>query len=165
MQQMSQALKSAQQALAEAGQKQNGSQPSSGQGSASDADMGEEFQPGSGGSNPGGSQQSQGGKPSAGQGGGLGGPGRGAGGGVGAQQPLPGQKRDVLVRGQETRDGKRLQRTYTGTPDPTQDRAAYFDVVAPRVRAAEATLNREEIPAAHKKNVRDYFDGIQPGAR
>ena len=49
-----------------------------------------------------------------------------------------------------------------GTPDPTQDKAAYYSVVPDRVRAAESTLNREEIPTGYKKQVKDYFESIQP---
>lgn len=160
--QASQALKSAQQALAQAGQ---GGEPQGG-GGASSAEMGQEFKPsgqsasGTGGGNNSGPP----GRPAPGSGGGMGGPGRGMGGNAGAQQPLPGKKRDVLVRGVDDPKGQRLQRTYTGAPDPNQDRAAYFTIVPERARAAEAALDREEIPAPFKKGVRDYFTGIQRGA-
>lgn len=183
MKQMAESLQSAQQSLQQAGQKSASGQQ--GEQEASDAEMGKEFQPGRQGSgqqgqqgqqgqasgNKGGGQgqSKQGGSSgqgsqasSSGNGGALGGPGRGAGGSVGPQQPLPGVKRDVLWRGTDNPNGKRNTKSYMGTPDPTQDKAAYYSVVPERVKAAEASLNREEIPTGHKKQVRDYFDSIQP---
>jgi len=172
MDQMSQALQSAQQSLQNAGQ-----QSAQKQGEASGEEMGQEF--GQGGQSGQGGQQGnksgqqggqQGGKSGNGRGGrskggGLGGPGIGAGGSVGPQQPLPGVKKDQLVRGSVNPKGEHLSRSYMGTPDPTKDRAAYYQVVPDRVRAAEASLDREEIPAGHRDQVRKYFNSIQPGAK
>lgn len=170
MEQMSQALQSAQQSLQNAGQ-----QSAQKKDEASSEEMGEEF--GQGGKSGQSGQQGQGGKSgqqggqqggqSGGRGGrtpgtGLGGPGRGVGGSVGPQQPLPGVKQDELVRGRVNPKGEHLSRSYMGTPDPTKDRAAYYQVVPERVRAAEASLNREEIPAGHREQVRKYFDSIRP---
>ena len=67
-----------------------------------------------------------------------------------------------MIKGTVNERGQQLSRTAVGTPDPTRDRAAYFSVVPDRARAAEASLNREEIPAGHKKTVRDYFRSIAP---
>jgi len=92
----------------------------------------------------------------------MGGPGRGAGGSAGPQQPLPGVKKDTLIRGELDRRGKMLSRSYKGVPDPTQDRAAYYSVATERIRAEEASLNREEIPNSYRNQVRDYFNAIQP---
>lgn len=184
---MSKALRSAQQSLQQAGQQtaesgggrdkkkeegqegqegqsgsqgQKGEQSGEGQSEASEAEMGAEFgasqsasQSGSDSGDPSNSQQ---------KGGGRGNAGRGVGGNVGAQQPLPGKKNDKLVRGVVNDKGKKLSRSYMGTPDPTQDRAAYYSVVPDKVKAAEASLNREEIPTGYKKAVRDYFNSIQP---
>jgi hypothetical protein len=49
-----------------------------------------------------------------------------------------------------------------GTPDPTKDEAAYYSIVPDKVRAAEASLNREDIPTRYKDPVRQYFQAIQP---
>jgi hypothetical protein len=194
---MSEALKSAQQSLQQAGQQsaqngqngqkgQNGeeSQSGSGQQDASDQEWGKEFGQGEGQSG----QSGQSGQPGAQQGGkggksgqasqgsqgksgqgqgkgagpGMGGPGIGMGGHAGAQQPLPGAKKDRLVPGSVNSKGQQLTRTYMGTPDPTQDRAAYYSIVPDKLKAAEASLNREEIPTAYKSQVRRYFDSIQP---
>ncbi len=173
MKELSESLQSAQQSLQQAGQKQaqNGQQD----GQASESEMGQEMGSGQSGqqaSGQGGQQGSQSGGKSgqangskgAGSGSGMGGPGRGAGGSAGPQQPLPGVKKDTLIRPELDPRGKKLQRTYMGTPDPTQDRAGYYQVAPESKRAAEASLNREDIPVGYKKQVRDYFDSIQPGS-
>jgi hypothetical protein len=166
---MAESLQSAQQSLQQAGQ-----QTAQGQQEATEAEMGQEFgqsgqqgqqgQQGQSGQSgrSGGSSQSQSGSPSSGRGGGLGGPGIGQGGRVGPQQPLPGNKKDNLVKGQQDPRGKKLSRSYMGTPDPTQDRAAYYSVVPDKLKAAESSLNREDIPAGYKKQVKEYFESIQP---
>jgi hypothetical protein len=92
----------------------------------------------------------------------MGGPGIGQGGGVGPQDPLPGKKKDQLVNGKQDPNGQRLTRSYRGTPDPTRDKGAYYSIVPERVKAAEASLNREEIPTAVKRPVQRYFESIQP---
>jgi hypothetical protein len=161
---MAQALSSAQQSLQRAGQ-EPGEQDES-----SEAAMGRE--PGSG-SKPGqgngqlsaggparSSDSAQNGRSRA-RGSGRGGPGIGYGGNIEDQQPLPGAKRDLLVKGNVDPRGKKLTRSYKDTPDPVKDRAAYYEVVPDKVRAAEASLNREEIPAGYKRQVRDYFEAIR----
>ena len=167
MQEMTEALQSAQESLQQAGQQ---SAQNDQEGEATEDEMGKEFKPG--GASQGGQQgqqagqkaggQKPGGQPNPGSGGGMGGPGRGAGGSAGPQQPLPGVKQDKLIKGMEDARGKKLSKGYMGTPDPSQDRAAYYSIVPEKVRAAEASLTREESPAGHKKAVRDYFDAIQP---
>lgn len=173
MQEMAQSLQSAQQSLANAGQQQ----AQNGQNEASESEMGKEFgqqgQSGQSGQKSGAQSQGSGSKSQSGQsgqqtsqskgsGGGLGNPGQGAGGHVGPQQPLPGTKKDQLVAGQPDWRKKTMQRTYKGTSDPTQDRAAYYAVAAESKKTAEAALNREDIPAATKKTVESYFKSIQP---
>lgn len=173
MQQASQSLQSAQQSLQQAGQQmaQNGQQAES-----SDKEMGAEFRPGQGqkaggqqaGQGKGGKSGSQGTsgqsgkKAGQGSGAGMGGPGRGQGGNAGRQQPVPGQKHDLLVPGTRDPKGQQLSRSFMGTPDPTQDRAAYYSIVPDKVRAAESSLNREEIPTGYKDQVKTYFESISP---
>ena len=167
---MAKSLQSAQQSLQEAGQQtaqgQQGQQGQAGQqGEASQAEMGQEFGQGqavssSSGSNSG-SDPGQRGQATS-RGSGRGSPGIGVGGNVGAQQPLPGVKQDKLVKGMQDPKGQNLSRSYMGTPDPTQDKAAYYSIVPEKLKASEATLNREDIPTGYKKQVRDYFESIQP---
>jgi hypothetical protein len=176
MKQMSEALQSAQQSLQNAGQQTaQGQQGQKGQNESSEEEMGQEFgssqqQSGQGqksGQGKSGQQSGQSGQSGGrgGRGAGLGGPGQGVGGRVGPQQPLPGVKKDQLVRGNVNPRGEHMSRSYMGTPDPTKDRAAYYQVVPERVRAAEASLNREEIPAGHRDQVRRYFESISPGGK
>jgi hypothetical protein len=174
MQKAAESLQSAQQALQQAGQGEQSAQNKEGDQNASDAEMGEEFRPGGGsksgqqaggqgqGKKSGSGQSASGGKPGSGSGAGMGGPGRGQGGNAGKQQPLPGQKKDVLVQGMRDPRGRQLSKSYMGTPDPKQDRAAYYDIVPEKIRAQESTLNREEIPAGYKSAVKQYFESIQP---
>jgi hypothetical protein len=166
---MAQSLQSAQQSLQQAGQQaaqgQQGQQGQAGQqGEASQAEMGQEFGQGQSASSSSSSSSSDPGKQgqATARGSGRGNPGMGVGGNVGAQQPLPGVKQDKLVKGMQDPNGQKLSRTYMGTPDPTQDKAAYYSIVPDKLKASEATLNREDIPAGYKKQVRDYFESIQP---
>lgn len=158
---MSQALQSAQQSIQNAGQQGDKGEKGGGKAEASESEMGEEFQAG-GQPQPGDGEPKGNKSQNQAAGSGMGNAGRGAGGSAGPQQPLPGPKKNQLVKGMLDPRGKRLQRSYKGTPDPTQDRAAYYSVVPDKVKAAEASLNREEIPTGYKKQVRDYFDAIQP---
>lgn len=164
MQQMARALQSAQQSLQNAGQQQAQSQSGQGKQEATRAEMGQEFgqsSQASGGARQGG--QSAGSKSSSRTpGSGMGKAGIGAGGHAGPQQPLPGVKKDRLVQGVVNDRGEKLSRSYKGVPDPTKDRAAYYSIVPERIRAAESTLNKEEIPTGYRKQVRDYFESIQP---
>ncbi|MFN3651752.1 MAG: hypothetical protein ACK47B_19425 [Armatimonadota bacterium] len=179
MQELSKSLQSAQKSLQQAGLQsakngQQGGQQGQGQGQgkngesgASDEEWGKEFRPGGsqqakGSASGRGGQKPQGGKQGSGSGQGMQGAGRGAGGSAGPQQPLPGSKKDSLITPMVNEKGDKLTRSYMGTPDPTQDRAAYYSVVPQKTRAAEASLNREEIPAGYKKQVKEYFESIQP---
>ncbi len=135
---------------------------SGGQSGSQSAGQNGQGQSGQGQSGGNGGKSGQGGQPASGSGAGMGGPGRGAGGRAGPQQPLAGVKKDTYVPGMVDPRGKKLSRSFMGTPDPTQDRAAYYQVVPERIRAAEASLNREEIPTSYRKQVRDYFEAIQP---
>lgn len=179
---MSKALQSAQQSLSQAGQQQ---QAKAGQNESSESEMGQEMgqgkqgqsgqqgqqgqggqqgkggQAGSQGQGQGKGQQNGGQGQTKGSGGGMGKPGRGIGGNAGAQQPLPGQKKEVLIPGTPDSHGKQLSRSYMGTPDPTKDRQAYYSIVPEKVKAAEASLNKEDIPTPVKKPVQKYFDSIQ----
>jgi hypothetical protein len=168
---MSESLQSAQQSLQQAGQQtaQNG-QGQGQQSEASESEMGQEFKQGQSGQS-GGQSGSKNGQDTnqkgstQNRGSGRGGPGIGVGGNVGPQQPLPGVKKDELVKGIQDPRGKKLQRTYMGTPDPTKDRAAYYSIVPDKVRAAESTLNNEEIPVGYKNQVKEYFNSIQQAGK
>ena len=50
----------------------------------------------------------------------------------------------------------------TGDPEPTHSNSPYYRAVETSRRQAESTLDKENIPASMKKQVRDYFDSIKP---
>jgi hypothetical protein len=109
-----------------------------------------------GGGKPGGN------KPGSGAGGALGGPGRGAGGKippVGA--PTPGKKIDTMIAGQKGK-GEQLIIPYRGAPDTADPKAAWYETYPSARRAAEDALNKERIPPGHQKQVKEYFEAIQP---
>jgi hypothetical protein len=39
----------------------------------------------------------------------------------------------------------------------------YYEVYSQYAPAAESAMNREDIPAGYKKQVRTYFDALKPG--
>ena len=49
-----------------------------------------------------------------------------------------------------------------GDPDPTNAATPYYQTYQSSKKAAESTLNKENIPAAYKEQVRDYFNSIRP---
>lgn len=49
-----------------------------------------------------------------------------------------------------------------GDPDPTNAATPYYQAYQSSKKAAESTLNKENIPAAYKEQVRDYFNSIRP---
>lgn len=191
MNEMSQTLQAAQQSLQNAGQQsaQNQQEPKDKQDQQSQqtqqSQQGQQEKSGSAqektGEGPGSSGQQtaqgsgQNGQAAGSQGGKAMGAGSGAGPGVGGSRngrvpgqpvtPLPRVKQDQLIRGDVNRRGTHTSRSFMGTPDPTKDQAAYYQVVPERVRAAEASLNREEIPAGHREQVRRYFESISPSGK
>lgn len=66
------------------------------------------------------------------------------------------------ITGTRSQNGNELQISMTGDPEPTKSNAPYYQVYQTSKRAAESALNKENIPATYKKQVRDYFDSIQP---
>jgi hypothetical protein len=62
-----------------------------------------------------------------------------------------------------SQNGNELQLSMTGDPDPARSNSPYYsNVYQANKRLAENTLNKENIPATYKKQVRDYFDSIRP---
>ena len=180
---MAQALQSAQQSLSQAGpntaqgkepsDEEWGKQPGEGQ----QGQPGQQGQQGQQGQGQGQGQQGQGqqgqgqgqGQPgqsgqqaSSGNGQGMGGPGRGQGGSAGKQDPLAVRKKDHLIKGQVNQRGQQLSRKYKDNPDLNPSSAAYVQAYPEFKKAAESAMQREEIPLAHRKQVRDYFDAITP---
>jgi hypothetical protein len=99
---------------------------------------------------------------SPGGGGALGGPGRGAGGKIPpVGPPTPGKRVDTMIQGQKGK-GEQLVMPYRGVPDPADPRASWYETYPSAKRAAEDALNKERIPPGHQKQVKEYFEAIQP---
>src|SRR5581483_3241769 len=105
------------------------------------------------------------------------GPGRGWAGSGGPTNPMkdPGNKAKAHLMtvgenngkpgkgaGQRLQNGQELQQNMTGDPEAFKSNSPYYQVYQTNRRAAENALNKENIPAAYKKQVRDYFDSIKP---
>jgi hypothetical protein len=109
-----------------------------------------------------GSSNGQKGSSSSSPGPGLGGPGLGVGGKIppiGA--PTPGKKIDTMIPGQKGK-GEQLVIPYRGSPDVSDPKASYYATYPSARQAAEDALNKERIPPGHQKQVKEYFDAIQP---
>jgi hypothetical protein len=92
---------------------------------------------------------------------GMGRPGMGNGGHGGAQEPLDGAKRDTLAPGQVDPKGQHTSTPYHDLPDWTPGGADRYRVSPEFRRRTEAALRREEIPATHREQVKNYFDAIR----
>jgi hypothetical protein len=92
---------------------------------------------------------------------GMGQPGMGNGGHGGAQDPLDGTKRDSMAPGRVDPRGQHTSTPYKDLPDWTPQRAAAYTASPEFQRRTEAAMRREEIPAAHREQVKNYFDAIR----
>lgn len=66
------------------------------------------------------------------------------------------------IAGDRSKNGEELQMNYTGDPEAFKSNAPYYQAYMSSKKQAESTLNKENIPAAYKKQVRDYFQTIKP---
>lgn len=76
----------------------------------------------------------------------------------GAPKHLPNGK----VAGTRSEFGNEMQMSMTGDPQAAKSNSPYYQVVQTSKKQAESTLNKENIPASLKKQVKDYFDSIKP---
>jgi len=105
------------------------------------------------------------GQAKSGKGGGKGSP---AGGGVGgwggfrppAGAPTPSKKLDTMVKGQKGK-GPELITPFRGAPDRSDTKTPYYSVNPTALRQAEDALAKEDVPAAYRKPVKEYFEGIK----
>ena len=72
------------------------------------------------------------------------------------------QRSNGKINGAKTQQGQEISMEMTGDPEPTQSNSPYYKAVETSQRQAESTLDKENIPASMKKQVRDYFDSIKP---
>ena len=69
---------------------------------------------------------------------------------------------NAQVKGERSKEGNELQQNYTGDPEAFKSNTPYFQAYVSSRKQAENSLNKENIPVAYKKQVRDYFDSIKP---
>jgi hypothetical protein len=110
------------------------------------------------------------GQAKSGQGGGQGPPSamHGAGGGAGgwggfrppAGSPTPSKKLDTMVKGVKGK-GPELVTPFRGAPDRSDSKTPYYAVTPNALHQAEDALAREDVPAAYRKSVKQYFEGIR----
>lgn len=69
------------------------------------------------------------------------------------------------MRGERAEQGKEERYIEIKAPTKPGDRASvpYLKVLPKYKKAAEKALKRSEIPKAHEKRVRDYFDSLSGG--
>ena len=57
--------------------------------------------------------------------------------------------------------GPELITPFRGSPDRTDSKTPYYAVTPTALRQAEDALAKEEVPAAYRKSVKQYFEGIR----
>jgi hypothetical protein len=73
-----------------------------------------------------------------------------------------GGQNSTRVTGKRGQKGKETVTYIKGAPDQANATVPYYDVYGRYAPAAESALNREDIPANYKKQVKSYFDSIAP---
>jgi hypothetical protein len=58
--------------------------------------------------------------------------------------------------------GEAISMPFLGAPEAAQGTAPFYGIYGEYHKAVEAELKNEEIPAAYRKQVKDYFDSINP---
>jgi hypothetical protein len=92
----------------------------------------------------------------------------GAGGGAGgwggfrppAGAPTPSKKLDTMVKGVKGK-GPELVTPFRGNPDRSDSKTPYYSVNPTALRQAEDALSKEDVPAAYRNSVKQYFEGIR----
>lgn len=69
---------------------------------------------------------------------------------------------NVKIAGSRTQNGQELQMNMTGDPDPAHSNTPYYQVYQAGKKQAESVLDKENIPATYKEQVKKYFDNIRP---
>lgn len=70
---------------------------------------------------------------------------------------------DTQVSGKKGKDkGNTDYQTVRDAPDASSASQPYYEVYSSYRHAAENALDKEDVPATYKKQVRDYFDSLRP---
>ena len=76
-----------------------------------------------------------------------------------------GKTPDTRLKGRRGDRGKETVSFFRGAPEGAAASVPYYDVYKSYAPAAEKALSREDIPLTYKKQVKDYFDSLNPGGR
>lgn len=77
-----------------------------------------------------------------------------------AGAPTPSKKLDTMVKGVKGK-GPELITPFRGKPDRSDTKTPYYSVNPTALRQAEDALAKEDVPAAYRKPVKEYFEGIK----
>ncbi len=69
------------------------------------------------------------------------------------------------VAGKRGEKGREMVSYTQGAPDKASASVPYYEVYGKYAPAAEKALSREDIPAAYKKQVKEYFDALRPSGQ
>lgn len=69
---------------------------------------------------------------------------------------------NVKIAGSRTQNGQELQMNMTGDPDRANSSTPYYNVYQSSKKQAESMLDKENIPATYKEQVKKYFNNIRP---
>ena len=74
-----------------------------------------------------------------------------------------GKTPDTRVTGKRGDKGRETLSFTRGAPDRAASaNTPYYEAYSRYAPAAESALNRDDIPATYKKQVKDYFDSLRP---
>jgi hypothetical protein len=76
-----------------------------------------------------------------------------------------GKTPDTRLRGRQNERGKETVSFFRGAPEGAAASVPYYEVYNAYAPAAEKALSREDIPQTYKKQVKDYFDSLNPGGQ
>ena len=69
----------------------------------------------------------------------------------------------TMGKGARNMNNTELVQQYTGNPDQgARASTPYYEVYQQQRRAAESAVDKEHIPAAYRKQVKEYFESIRP---
>lgn len=74
----------------------------------------------------------------------------------------PAHMPNARISGVRLKNGEELSLPVTGDPGAAHSSEPYYSAYETSRREAESALNKENIPATYRDEVRKYFDGIRP---
>jgi len=78
-----------------------------------------------------------------------------------APERIATEKLDAQVKGRPGKQGKTQTTFIKGAPEKAESFTPYYEVQESYQKAAEKALNQEKIPAAYRKQVKEYFESLK----